>query len=318
MMKICVLDAATLGEDLDLTPLSQLGEVTVYEQTPPALVRERIVGHDVVIINKVKLNGDTLPEGEDAPALICICATGYDNIDLEVCRARGIGVANVVGYSSESVTQVTVGLVLSLMTHLRDYTTSTADGSYTHGGCANRLTPTYHEVAGLTWGVLGAGKIGSRVADVARALGCRVLTCRRHPDGQSVDLDTLLRESDIITVHTPLTAETRGLIGKEEIAKTKQGVILVNMARGAVTGEAALADAVLTGHIGGLGADVFSVEPFSEDHPFFAIRNHPSVLLTPHMSWGAYEARARCLDEVVKNIQAFERGEERNRVDIER
>ncbi len=317
-MKICVLDAATLGEDLDLSPLSAVGEVTIYQQTPPELVRERIVGHDVVIINKVKLNEHTLPEGEDAPKLVCICATGYDNIDLAVCRERGIAVSNVVGYSSESVTQVTVGLVLSLMTHLPDYTAATADGSYTHGGCANRLIPTYHEVAGLTWGIVGAGKIGSRVADVARALGCRVLTCRRHPDGQSVDLDTLLCESDIITVHTPLTPETRGLIGKDEIAKTKRGVIIVNMARGAVTDEAALAEAVLDGHIGGLGADVFSVEPFPEDHPFFAIRNHPAVLLTPHMSWGAYEARARCLDEVIQNIQAFQQGQKRNRVDLGR
>lgn len=314
-MKICVLDAATLGEDLDLSPLSSVGEVTVYQQTSPELVRERIVGNDVVIINKVKLNKHTLPEGKDAPRLVCICATGYDNIDLAVCRERGIAVSNVVGYSSESVTQVTVGLVLSLVTHLPDYTAATADGSYTHGGCANRLVPTYHEIAGLTWGVVGAGKIGSRVADVARALGCRVLTCRRHPDGESVDLDTLLRASDIMTIHTPLTPETRGMIGKAEIAKTKRGVILVNMARGAVTDEAALAEAVINGHIGGLGADVFSVEPFSEDHPFFAIRNHPAVLLTPHMSWGAYEARARCLHEVMMNMQAFERGEKRNRVD---
>ena len=317
-MNICVLDAATLGEDLDLFPLSQVGNVTVYQQTPPELVRERIVGYDVVIINKVKLNEYTLPEGKDAPKLICICATGYDNIDLDVCSERGIAVSNVVGYSSESVTQVTVGLVLALVTHLPDYTAATADGSYTRGGCANRLTPTYHEISGMTWGILGAGKIGSRVADVARALGCRVLTCRRHPDGESVTLDTLLRESDIISIHTPLTSETRGLIGCEEIAKTKRGVVIVNMARGAVTDETALAEAVISGHVGGLGADVFSVEPFPEDHPFFTIRNHPAVLLTPHMSWGAYEARARCLDEVILNIQAFERGEMRNRVDLER
>ena len=314
-MKICVLDAATLGEDLNLSPLSQVGEVTVYQQTPPELVRERIVGHDVVVINKIKLNAQTLPEGKDAPALICICATGYDNIDLTVCRERGIGVANVVGYSSNSVAQVTVGLVLALVTHLADYTAATANGAYTHGGCANRLVPVYHEIAGMTWGIVGAGKIGSRVADVAKAFGCRVLTCRRHPDGQSVDLDTLLRESDIITIHTPLTPETRGMIGREAISRTKEGVVIVNMARGAVTDEAALTEAVLSGHIGGLGADVFSVEPFPEEHPFFAIRNHPAVLLTPHMSWGAYEARARCLEEVIENIAAFQQGHRRNRVD---
>ncbi len=315
-MKICVLDAATLGADLDLSPLSAVGEVTYYDATPPHLVRERIAGQDVVVINKIKINADTLPEGKDAPALVCVCATGYDNIDLDVCRTRGIAVSNVVGYSTESVTQVTVGLVLSLVTHLSAYTASTADGSYTHGGCANRLIPTYHEISGMTWGILGAGKIGSRVAEVARALGCNVLTCRRHPDGQSVELDTLLANSDIITIHTPLTPETRGLIGRDAISKTKRGVVIVNMARGAVTDEAALAEAVLCGHIGGLGADVFSVEPFSEDHPFFALRNHPAVLLTPHMSWGAYESRARCLAEVAENIMAFARGEKRNRVEL--
>lgn len=315
-MKICVLDAATLGADLDLSPLSAVGEVTYYDTTPPHLVRERIAGQDVVVINKIKINADTLPEGKDAPALVCVCATGYDNIDLDVCRTRGIAVSNVVGYSTESVTQVTVGLVLSLVTHLSAYTASTADGSYTHGGCANRLIPTYHEISGMTWGILGAGKIGSRVAEVARSLGCKVLTCRRHPDGQSVDLNTLLSCSDIITIHTPLTPETRGFIGREAISKTKRGVVIVNMARGAVTDESALAEAVLNGHIGGLGADVFSMEPFPENHPFFAIRNHPAVLLTPHMSWGSYESRARCIDEVVENIMAFARGEKRNRVEL--
>ncbi len=315
-MKICVLDAATLGEDLDLMPLSAVGDVTFYDATPPHLVRERIAGQDVVVINKIKIHAETLPEGDDAPRLVCVCATGYDNIDLDVCRDRGIAVSNVVGYSTESVTQVTVGLVLSLLTHLSAYTASTADGTYTNGGCANRLIPPYHEISGMTWGILGAGKIGSRVAEVARALGCNVLTCRRRPDKNSVDLDTLLHESDIITIHTPLTSETRGLIGREALAKTKRGVVIVNMARGAVTDEAALAEAVLGGHIGGFGADVFSVEPFPEEHPFFAIRNHPAVLLTPHMSWGAYESRARCIGEVAENILAFERGEKRNRVDL--
>jgi glycerate dehydrogenase len=211
--------------------------------------------------------------------------------------------------------QVTIGLVLSLVTHLSAYCEATADGRYTHGGNANLLVPTYHEVAGMTWGVVGAGKIGSRVADVARALGCRVLTHRRTPDGVSVDLPTLLRESDIITIHTPLTPETRGLIGAAEIASMKDGVILVNMARGAVTDEAAVAAAVESGKIGGLGCDVFSIEPFPESHPYYAIRQRDNVLLTPHMSWGAYEARARCLDEMILNMRAFFAGEMRNRVD---
>ena len=315
MRKIVVLDAGTLGEDLSLLPLEAEGEVVVYAASAPEAVRERITGADAVILNKVKIGEDQLP-AEGAPGIMCVAATGFDNIDLEACRKHGVAVANVRGYSSDSVAQVTVGLVLSLITHLPAYCKATADGSYTRGGNANMLVPAYHEIAGMTWGVVGAGKIGSRVADVARALGCRVLTNRRHPDGVSVDLETLLRESDIVTVHTPLTPETRGLIGEREIAVMKDGVILVNMARGAVTDEAAVAAAVEAGKIGALGCDVYSTEPFPESHPYYAIRDRENVLLTPHMSWGAYEARARCLSEMILNMEAFFVGNERNRVDI--
>lgn len=315
MLRIVVLDAATLGDDLDLTPLNALGEVTVWPYTPAAMVKERISGADVVILNKIKMHAEVFPEGDACPRLLCVSATGYDNIHLPDCRARGIGVANVRGYSSESVAQVTVAMVLSLMIHLPAYTASVTDGSYTHGGCANRLVPPYREISGRTWGILGAGKIGSRVADVARALGCRVLTCRRHPDGDSVDIDTLCRESDILTVHCPLTEETRGIIGERELSLMKDGAILVNMARGAVTDEAAVADAVIRGKLGGFGADVFSVEPFGEDHPFWNIRRLDNVCLTPHMSWGALEARQRCLSEMMENIRAFLAGERRNRLD---
>ena len=315
MKKIVVLDAGTLGDDLSLAPLEAEGEVTVYRLSPPETIRERIAGADAVILNKVKIGEAQLPD-EGAPGIICVAATGFDNIDLDACRRHGVAVANVRGYSSESVMQVTVGLVLSLLNRLPTYCRATADGSYTHGGNANMLTPTYHEVAGLTWGVVGAGKIGTRVADVARALGCRILTNRLHPDGVSVDLETLLRASDIVTVHTPLTPETRGLIGEPELSMMKDGAILVNMARGAVTDEAAVARAVIEGKLGALGCVVYSTEPFPENHPYYGIRERENVLLTPHMSWGAYEARARCLSEMILNMRAFFKGEQRNRVDL--
>ena len=316
MKRIVVLDAATLGDDLCLAPLEAEGEVVVYRTSPPDTVKERITGADAVILNKVKIGEAQLPDGEAAPKIICIAATGYDNIELEACRRHGVGVANVKGYSSDSVAQVTVGLALNLVCRLPAYCKATADGSYTNGGNANLLTPVYHEVAGMTWGVVGTGRIGSRVADVARAFGCRVLTNRRTPDGVSVDLETLLRESDIVTVHTPLTAETRGLIGERELSLMKDGAILVNMARGAVTDEAAVAAAVVSGKLGGLGCDVYSIEPFPESHPYYAIRDRENVLLTPHMSWGAYEARARCLEEMILNMRACFAGETRNRVDL--
>ncbi len=315
-IKIVVLDAATLGDDLSLAPLDALGTVTVYRTSPPETVKERVSGADAVILNKVKLGEAQLPDAADAPGIVCVAATGFDNIDLDACRRRGVAVANVRGYSSNSVMQVTVGLVLALVCHLPTYCSATADGSYTHGGNANLLTPPYHEIAGMTWGIVGSGKIGSRVADVARALGCRVLTHRRTPDGESVDLYTLLRASDIVTVHTPLTPETRGLIGTEALAAMRDGAILVNMARGAVTDEQAVAEAVLSGKLGGFGCDVYSVEPFGEEHPFYAIRDRANVCMTPHMSWGAYEARARCLDEMILNMRAFFAGEIRNRVDL--
>lgn len=313
-MKIVVLDAAALGEDLDLSPLYAEGDVTVYPTTRPDEVRERISDCDAVILNKVKIGPAQLPPPGHEPGIICIAATGYDNIDTATCRERGIAVTNVRGYSTDSVAQVTVGLVLSLVSHLPTYCQAVTDGTYTRSGQANLLAPPYRELAGMTWGILGAGQIGGRVATVARAFGCRVLTCRRHPDRDSVDLDTLLRSSDILTVHTPLTTETRGMLGRTELARMKPGAILVNMARGAVTDEAAVAEAVLSGHLGGFGADVYSVEPFPQDHPFTSILGLPQVLLTPHMSWGAREARERCLQEMILNMQAFRRGEERNRV----
>lgn len=314
-MKITVLDAAALGDDLDLSPLDAAGEVTVWRRTAPEEVRARITDCDAVILNKVRIGEAQLPAPGHAPRILCIAATGYDNIDIAACRARGIAVANVRGYSTDSVAQVTVGLVLALVSHLPTYCAAVADGTYSRSGQANLLTPPYRELTGMTWGVLGAGQIGSRVADVARAFGCRVLTCRRNPDGRSVSLDTLLHESDILTVHTPLTAETRGMIGREQLAQLKPGAILVNMARGAVTDEAAVADAVLAGRLGGFGADVYSTEPFGAEHPFSALLGLPQVCLTPHMSWGAREARERCLREMILNMQAFFRGEERNRVD---
>lgn len=314
-MKITVLDAATLGDDLDLSPLYREGDVTVYRYTPPDKVRERLTGTDTVILNKIRIGEDQLPPVGEGPSLLCIAATGFDNIDLAACRAHGVAVANVRGYSTDSVAQVTVGLVLSLVCHLPAYCRTVADGTYTQSGTANCLIPAYHELAGMTWGVWGAGKIGTRVAEIARAFGCRVLTCRLHPDGESVDPDTLLRSSDILTVHTPLTPQTRGMIAAPALALMKPGAILVNMARGAVTDETAVAGAILSGKLGGFGTDVYSTEPLGEDHPFFALRNHPHVCLTPHMSWGAVEARERCLAEIIQNMRAFAAGEKRNRLD---
>ena len=316
MLNICVLDAATLGEDLDLTPLSAVGQVKTYATTSPEEVAERLVDCDMVLINKIKLGAHNL-KWATRLKLICVAATGYDNIDVEYCRAHGIGVANVVGYSTNNVAQLTVAMALSLITHLPTYNRITADGSYTRGGVANCLTPAYHEIAGKTWGIAGYGNIGGAVGRIAEAMGCRVLAYKRTPvQGVTcVDLETLCRESDILSIHLPLNDATRGLIDAAHIDMLKPEAIVVNVARGAVTDEAALAQALADGRIGGLGVDVYSTEPFPESHPFYALRERENICLTPHMAWGSIEARRRCLQEIILNMEAFLRGERRNRLD---
>lgn len=318
-MKICVLDAATLGDDLDMSALFELGEVNIYQNTDNTNIAERVCDTDVIIINKVKLNASNLCYAKSLK-LICIAATGYDNIDVNYCREHSIAVCNVKGYSTNSVAQISVSMVLSLISHLNEYQAFVNDGSYSESNSANRLTPVYHEIAGLTWGIVGYGNIGKGVGAVAKALGCKVLACKRNPDGDEdveyVDIDTLCKRADIITVHTPLSDSTRGLISAQRIASMKDGVILVNVARGAVTDESAIAEAIKAGKIGAFGCDVYSTEPFRDDHPFYEIKNLPNVCLTPHMAWGAYEARVRCLNEIIKNIKCFFAGEIHSRVDL--
>lgn len=315
-MKIAVLDAATLGADIDLSPLAALGEVIAYDSTAPDEVALRLADADVAVVNKIKMNEATLGNSPHI-SQICVTATGFDNIDLAYCRAHGIAVCNVVGYSTDSVAQITVAMALSLFSHLPAHAETVRSGAYTAGGVANCLVPTYHELAGKTWGIVGYGNIGRRVGLVAAAFGCRVIATKRTPcDGVTcVSLDTLCREADIISVHLPLSPQTKGIIGARELSLMKPDAILINVARGAVVDEDALAAAVLGGKLGGIGIDVYSTEPLSESHPLYALRERENVLLTPHMAWGAIEARARCVAEVAANIAAFFGGERRNRLD---
>ena len=222
-------------------------------------------------------------------------------------------------YSTQSVAQLTVSMALSLYTHLEEYNTFVRSGEYTRRGIANCLTPVYHEIAGKTWGIVGFGNIGGQVGRVAEALGCRVLVNKRTPiDGwECVDFDTICRESDILSIHVPLSDATRGLLDRAHIDMLKRDAIVINVARGAVTDEKALADAILENRIGGLGVDVYSIEPMPIDHPFQAIKSLPNVSLTPHMAWGGYETRVRLLAEMAENIKSFFAGQCRNRVDCQ-
>lgn len=315
-MKIVFLDAATIGDDLTYESFAELGEVVVYPTTNEEEFEAHVNGADVVIINKLKLNATNLPKAKNLK-LICLAATGFDNVDLDYCRKAGIGVCNVVGYSTQSVAQLTLSMALSLYTHLDEYTSFVRSGEYTQNGLANRLTPVYHEIAGRTWGIVGYGNIGKQVARVAEALGCRVLVYKRTPvaDAECVDFDTICQKSDILSLHVPLNEATRNLLDEAHIAMLKKDAIVINVARGAVTDEAALAAAILEGCIGGIGVDVYSKEPFGVDHPFNKIKHLPNVLLTPHMAWGGYETRVRLLDEIKQNIVSFFKNEHRCRVD---
>ncbi|MBR2974006.1 MAG: hydroxyacid dehydrogenase, partial [Clostridia bacterium] len=194
----------------------------------------------------------------------------------------------------------------------------TKSGIYTEKGNANILSPVYHELYGKTWGIVGYGGIGARVGEIAKALGCNVMAFKRTPvDGvECTDIDTLLEKSDIITVHIPLSDSTRGLINEERISKMKKTAILVNTARGAVLDEEAVCSAVKEGQIAAFGSDVYSVEPFSKDSSYYSIKDLDNVCLTPHMAWGALEARQRCLREMIANMNAFFSGETRNRIDL--
>lgn len=313
-MKITVLDADTLGKDLDFSGLNSLGETTIYPMTPPDAVADRISDADVVIINKVKLNESNLKDVKNLK-LICVFATGYDNIDTKYCAENGIAVCNVVGYSTNSVAQLTVSMALSLYTRLADYTEYVNSGKYSSSGRQNQLEPVYREISGKTWGIVGMGNIGRKVAEIATALGCKVVVySRTHKEGfENVDIDTLCKSADIISVHTPLTPETENLINKERISMMKDGAVYINVARGKVNDESAIADAVLSGKIAA-GIDVYSNEPFSTEHPYTKLLNCKNACLTPHMAWAAYEARTRCLDEIIKNIKIYFEGGKRNRV----
>ncbi len=314
-MKTVILDKKTLGDDIDLSPIRNISQTVEYDGTAPEDVAERIADADVVVINKIKLNAENLAGARNLK-LISIAATGYDNIDTQYCKNNGIAFCNVPGYSTDSVAQLSVSMVLSLATNLTSYRNFVHSGEYTKSGVANKLTPVYHEIAGRKWGIVGGGGIGSKVAHIATALGAEVTVCRRKNEGDFplCDIDTLCKTCDIISLHVPLSDSTRGLISRERINSMKDGVIIVNTARGAVCDEAALADAVLSGKIGGLGVDVYSKEPFDKDHPFNKILDFDNVLLTPHMAWGSYEARNRCIKEIACNMVSFFEGGSRNRI----
>jgi len=315
---LCLLDRATLDRgDLDLTPLEAVGELTTYPATTPAEVAERIHDAEVVIINKVVLGAEEIAA---APRLrlIAVAATGVNNIDLDAARAAEVAVANVGGYSTPSVVQHTVGCLLALTMHLREYDTAARSGAWAASPQFNLLDWPITEVAGKRLGIVGYGTIGKAVAHACRALGMEVVAAASrprvaYPVGERLPLAELLGRVDVLSLHCALSEQTRGLIGPEEIAALPRGAFLLNMARGGVVDEAATAAALRSGHLGGAAFDVLTTEPPAADNPLLA-PDIPNLLLTPHTAWASREARQRLIDEIGANIRAFAKGAERNRV----
>lgn len=315
-MKITVLDKKTMGDDISFAPIESYGKLVAYDISPAELIPERVADADVIILNKAKITADVIAAAKNLK-LICVFATGYDNIDLAAAKEAGVAVCNVPGYSTDSVTLYTIATVTALASRLITYRSAVSSGEYTAIGSPNKISPAFNDLRGKTWGIIGYGNIGKSVAEVAKAFGANVIVNKRTPtfDAVCVDVDTLCEKSDIITIHCPLNDDTRGMINADRLARMKKSVILVNEARGAVLDEAAVAKAVEQGEIAAFGCDVYTKEPFPADHPYAAIKDLDNVILTPHSAWASYEARTRCVDIISNNIASYISGDRLNRVD---
>ncbi len=319
-MKLIILERNSVGTDVDVSCFEKFGEVTCYPNTVAANTSERVKDADIILANKAPLNESTL---KDAPnvKLICLLATGFDNVDLAYCKSRGIKVTNVVNYCTSTVAQHTLLLALALSEKIAFYDDYVKSGAYSAQDRFSNFDRTFYDLEGKTWGIIGMGTIGRRVAGLAQAFGCRVIfysasgksTCT---DYKRVEFDTLLQESDILSLHCPLSDRTRGLINQDALSKMKKTAVLVNVARGPVVDTRALCDALVTDRIAGAGLDVLEQEPMAKDNPLARIKDSSKLIITPHMAWASLESRTRLVDEVVKNIEAFLAGENRNVVNL--
>lgn len=315
-MKIAILERNSVGTDIDVSCFEDFGEVTCFANTVEKNVADHIKDADIVIANKAPMNETTLKNCSNVK-LICEFATGYDNIDLEYCRSRNIKVANVVDYSTAAVAQHTFALTLFVLEKLSYYDNYVKSGIYENQERFSNFDEAYKELDGKIWGIIGMGNIGRRVAKIAEAFGCKVIfysasgnsTCT---DYERVDFDTLCRESDILSVHCPLSDKTRNLINLEAFKKMKQTAILINVARGPVVNDEDLYMALTENMIGAAGLDVLGKEPLAKDNPLGKIKDSKRLIITPHMAWASTEARERVVNEVYKNIQAFIDGRDRN------
>ena len=304
-MKIVFLDAATMG-DVSFEPIARLGEFTAYSSSTPEEARERVKDVDVIIINKILVDKHLIDSAENLK-LICISATGTNNIDVEYAASKGIPVRNVAGYSTDSVAQSTFMHILSLIGGAPYFDRSVKSGDYSRSGMFTDPDWNWYELAGKTLGVVGMGNIGRKVAQIAEAFGMKVCYYSTSGTGHCKDypclpLSELLAASDVVSIHAPLNDRTNGLIGEKELAMMKPSAFLVNMGRGGIVDEKALADAVDAGRIAGAGLDVFVTEPIPEDHPYMKMKHPERMGLAPHVAWASVEARTRLVSMIADNI----------------
>ena len=308
-MKIVFLDAKTIGDDIDLSGYEALGEVVKYGFSTAEEAAERTKDADVLIINKVEINEKSIGAAEHLK-LVCVTATGTNNLDKEYLAKHGIAWRNVAGYSTESVAQHTFALLFYLLEKLRYYDDYVKTEKYVGDVTFTHFAKRFHQLSGMTYGIIGFGNIGRRVADIAKLFGCHVIyysTSGKNSQAgyERVGFDELLTQSDIVSIHAPLDENTRGLMNKEAFAKMKSSAILLNLGRGPIINEADLADALEQGQIAAAGLDVLSVEPMQENNPLRQIKDSEKLLITPHIAWASVEARTRLMEIILGQIKDF-------------
>lgn len=318
-MKIVMLDRNSLGMDMDISIFEQLGEFEAHDVADRESCKRWIKEADAVIFNKTIMNEDMLEEASKVK-LLCVTATGYDNIDLDYAKKRNIAVSNVINYSTPAVAQHTFALALYILEKISYYDQYVKSGAYSNQLGFSNFDEKFMELEGKTWGIIGMGNIGRKVAQIAGAFGCSIIfysASGTNNDSQyrRVDFDTLLKESDIVSIHCPLSERTKNLMNKEAFRKMKSSAVLVNVARGPVVNDEDLYEALEEGLIAGAGLDVLGKEPMEKTNPLGKIKDSRKLIITPHMAWASVESRTRCLKEVYENIAAYQRGEKRNRVD---
>ena len=308
-MKLVFLDTKTIGEDIDLSAYDALGEVVKYGFSTLEEIPERVKDADVLIVNKIAINEQTIGTAKNLK-LVCVTATGTNNLDKEYLKKRGIAWRNVAGYSTESVTQHTFALLFYLLEKIRYYDDYVKDEKYINDTVFTHFAEHFNEVNGKTWGIIGLGTIGRRVADIAKAFGARVIyySASGSPaqEGyEQVDFETLLTTSDIVSVHAPLNEYTKDLMDREAFAKMKKTAIFLNLGRGPIVVEQDLYEALETGEIAAAGLDVLCEEPMSETNPMAKIKDSKKLIITPHIAWASVEARNRLMQIIAGQIREF-------------